>query len=309
MGFDTVEILPDLFFVERGYLNANHFVYTGEPPVLIDTGYIADFEATRRAVEGLGVRLEDVTAVLTTHCHCDHIGGHRLIHQHSGCDILLHEVGKYFIESKDDWSTWWRYYGQQAAFFPCTRGLKDGEIVAVGPHRFEVIHTPGHASDGTVFYNRDHRLLISSDTLWERDMAVHTVRVEGSAAVYWTQKSLEKIAGLSVTRVCPGHGRMFTDFKGAVERAMERVERFLADPRQVGTDVLKKITVYTLLMKQPVDESAFFELLMGTHWFGETVDLYFGGDYRKKYNDTLSALLERGVVQRYDGRLTTTVKP
>jgi hydroxyacylglutathione hydrolase len=309
MGFDTVEILQDFFFVERGYLNANHFVYRGEPPVLIDTGYSAGFEETRRAVEGLGVRLEDVGSVLTTHCHCDHVGGHRLIHQRSGCDILLHEVGKLFIESEDDWSTWWRYFGQQAAFFPCTRGLKDGEIVAVGPHRFEVIHTPGHASDGTVFYNRDHRLLISSDTLWERDMAAHTVRVEGNAAVYWTQKSLEKIAGLDVGRVCPGHGQMFTDFAGALERAMARVKSFLADPRQVGADLLKKITVYTLLMKQPVAEAGFFDLLMSSYWFKETVDLYFGGNYRKQYDDTLTAFLKRGVVRRDGGRLTTTVKP
>jgi glyoxylase-like metal-dependent hydrolase (beta-lactamase superfamily II) len=309
MGFDIVEILEDLFFVERGYLNANHFVYRGEPPMLIDTGYIADFAETRRAVEGLGVRLESVGALLTTHCHCDHIGGHRLIHQHSGCDILLHEVGKHFIETEDDWSPWWRYYGQQAAFFPCTRGLKDGEIVAVGPHRFEVIHTPGHASDGTVLYSRDHRLLISSDTLWERDMAVHTVRVEGNAAVYWTQRSLEKIADLDVERVCPGHGRIFTDFKGALERAMGRVEDYLTNPRQVGTDVLKKITVYTLLMKQPVDEATFFDLLMGTHWFPETVNLYFGGNYRKQYDETLGAFLKRGVVRRVNGRLTTTVKP
>jgi len=36
----VIEIMKDLFFVERGYLNGNHFVYRGTKPVLIDTGYL-----------------------------------------------------------------------------------------------------------------------------------------------------------------------------------------------------------------------------------------------------------------------------
>jgi glyoxylase-like metal-dependent hydrolase (beta-lactamase superfamily II) len=54
------------------------------------------------------------------------------------------------------------------------------------PHRFEVFHTPGHTVDGIVLDNRENRRLISSDTLWIRDLAAHTVRVEGSTAAYTT---------------------------------------------------------------------------------------------------------------------------
>ena len=42
------EILKDFFFIKRGYLNANHFVYRSESPILIDTGYIADFSETEK---------------------------------------------------------------------------------------------------------------------------------------------------------------------------------------------------------------------------------------------------------------------
>jgi hypothetical protein len=44
-----VEILKDLYFIERGFLNANHFVYRSENPILIDTAYIADFDETAGA--------------------------------------------------------------------------------------------------------------------------------------------------------------------------------------------------------------------------------------------------------------------
>ena len=39
----ALEITDDLFFIERGYLNGNHFVFRSKDPILIDTGYISDF--------------------------------------------------------------------------------------------------------------------------------------------------------------------------------------------------------------------------------------------------------------------------
>ena len=120
------EILENFFFVERGYLNGNHFVYRSPSPVLIDTGYIADLADTEKAITGLGVRLSDVSLIINTHTHCDHIGGNAAIQEQSGCEIALHRIGKHFIDTRDDWSTWWRYYNQEARFFQCTQSLETG---------------------------------------------------------------------------------------------------------------------------------------------------------------------------------------
>ncbi len=149
----NLEILPDLFFVQRGYLNGNHFVYRSARPVLIDTAYLAHFDHTRQLIDDLGADLARTALIVTTHTHCDHIGGNRRIQELSGCGIALHKIGRHFIEARDDWSTWWRYYDQEAEFFRCTRSLEDGETLAVGPHEFRVIHTPGHAADGIVLYH------------------------------------------------------------------------------------------------------------------------------------------------------------
>ncbi len=301
------EILEDLFFIERGYLNANHFVYRGPAPVLIDTGYKGDFDHTRRIYAHLGIDVSAVRTIVTTHCHCDHIGGNHLIQQAAGCDIVLHEIGKIFIDTRDAWSTWWRYYGQEADFFTPTGALADGDAILVGPHRFEVLHTPGHAADGIVLYQRDNGLLLSSDTLWAHDLAVHTVRVEGSAAAYTTRKSLQRLARLDVKTVYPGHGPFFDDFHGALDRSRERVTGYLDEPQRAGQDVLKKITVYTLLMKKTVAAESFFESLMKTIWFRETVDLYFDGAYRKKYEEIVADFLKKGIIVRRGDRFHTTV--
>jgi glyoxylase-like metal-dependent hydrolase (beta-lactamase superfamily II) len=309
MSHRTVEILKDLYFIERGYLNANHFVFAGYPPVLIDSGYLGDYEETVRRIEQTGAALKEIQTIYTTHIHCDHVGGNWNIHQRSGCDIQLHEIGRHFIETRDGWSTWYRYLDQQADYFPCSRSLKDGDEIEIGPHRFEVMHTPGHSADGTVYYNRREKLLISSDTLWEHDLAVHIVRVEGSAAVIHSLKSLDRLSQLDVHTVCPGHGKIFTDFRGALRRSRKRIESYLAEPARVGTDILKKIMVYTLLMHRHIEAEAFFDQLMKTIWFPETVDFYFEGAYRRKYDEIVEALLQKGAVQQIDGHLTTPVPP
>lgn len=303
------EILKDLFFIERGYLNANHFAYRAKSPVLIDTGYISDFRETERLIADSGVNLSDVSLIITTHTHCDHIGGHKIIQQASGCDIALHKVGKFFIDTRDDWSTWWRYYHQEADFFECTTALEDGDIIAVGPHEFEVIHTPGHASDGIVLYNRQGKILISSDTLWENDMAVMTLRVEGSTALFHMLESLQKIESLEVKTIFPGHGKPFSNLKEAISKSKAKIEKYLLDRELIGNDLLKKIIVYTLLMKRTIKEEDLFPYLMNTCWYKETVDLYFNGAYEIKYHEIMDAFLKRGVIRLENGNLHTTVKP
>ena len=305
----TTEILKDLFFIERGFLNGNHFVYRSGSPVLVDTGYISGFAETEKSITELGVALSDVSLIISTHTHCDHIGGNNLIQQKSGCEIALHKVGKYFIDSRDDWSTWWRYYNQEAEFFTCTRSVEDGEIITLGPHEFQVIYTPGHASDGIVLYNQREKVLLSSDTLWQTDMAVMTLRVEGSRALFDMRASLQKIEKLEVQAVYPGHGKPFSDMPQAIARGKQRIENFLRHPEAIGDDLLKKIIVYTLMMKKIMPADTLFGYLMDTYWFKETVDLYFKGQYQAKYDAVINSFLGRGIIKQENGDLSTTVKP
>jgi len=304
-----VEIIDDLYFIERGYLNANHFVYVSEKPVLIDTAYLSDVDQTLQIMADLGVNAADTRLIISTHCHCDHIGGNKLIQDKSGCDIAVHKFGKYFMDTRDDWSTWWRYYDQQAEFFTCTRELNDGDDLLVGPHEFKVIHTPGHASDGIVLYNQKNRILISSDTLWEKDAAAMTLRVEGSTALFRMLESYDKIESLDVKIVYPGHGEAFTDFKKALAKSRKKINRLIENPSRIGLDLLKKITVYTLLMHKTIPEEDFFALLMDTIWFPETVDLYFSSKYEPMYNEVIENFMRRGIIKRRKGNLVTLVKP
>jgi glyoxylase-like metal-dependent hydrolase (beta-lactamase superfamily II) len=304
-----IEILKDLFFIERGYLNANHFVYRSENPVLIDTAYISDFDDTRARIEALGVKLSKINLIISTHSHSDHIGGNKFIQDESGCDIAIHRIGKHFIDTRDDWATWWRYYDHEAEFFSATRVLDDGDRIAIGPHEFRIIYTPGHASDGIVLYNPKEKILISSDTLWENDMPGMTLRVEGSTALFRFEESLAKIRELDIRMVYPGHGRPFGNVAEAIARSQKKIRNYLKNKELIGLDLLKRITIYTLLMHKGFSEDHFFDHLMQTHWFKESIELYFNGNYRDMYDQVVGGFLDRGIVKNENNLLVTTVRP
>ena len=289
-----VEIIKDLFFIERGFLNGNHFVYRSANPILIDTAYAADFNQTADFISKLGVKLSDVRLIISTHCHCDHIGGNKQIQDQSGCDVALHKIGKHFIDTRNDWATWWKYYNQEADFFNCTVALNDGDDVMIGPHEFKVIHTPGHAAEGIVLYNRRAKLLISSDTLWKNDMAVMTLQIEGSAAIFHMLESLEKLEALDVQMVYPGHGPPFQDMQKAITKTRQRLNYFLTHRDQIGLDLLKKILIYTLMMRRTVNKESFFDDLMQTLWYKDTIDLYFNSEYKLKYDAIMNDFQKRG---------------
>jgi len=308
-NMQPAEIIKDLFFIERGFLNGNHFVFRSENPILIDTAYVADFERTAELIAQLGVHLSDVKLIISTHCHCDHIGGNKRIQDRSGCDIALHRIGKHFIDTRNDWATWWKYYNQQADFFGCTVELNDGDIVMIGPHEFKIIHTPGHAAEGIVLYCRQERLLISSDTLWKNDMAVMTLRIEGSAAIFHMLESLEKLEALDVQIVYPGHGPPFKNMHKAIAKSRKRLYHFLNHRDQIGLDLLKKIMIYTLMMRKTMNNDSFFDDLMQTHWYKETVDLYFDSEYRLKYDAIMQDFQKRRIVKEKNGQVYTIIKP
>jgi len=269
-------------------------------------GHIRDGSHIPRETRSLG-RPARNSAVW--YCHCDHIGGNRIIQEKSGCDIAMHKVGKHFIDTQDDWSTWWKYYNQKADFFTCTRILEDGNVIDIGPHRFKILHTPGHASDGIVLYNEEEKVLISSDTLWENDLAVMTIRIEGSTALFQMMESLEKLESLEVNLVCPGHGVPFSNMKHAISKSKKRIENYMFDKERIGDDLLKKIIVYTLLMKRIVEAETFFTYLMSTYWFKETVDFYFNSEYQLKYNEIINSFIQRDIIRHENQKFFTTVKP
>jgi len=303
-----VEVTEDLFFVQRGWLNGNHFVWRGAEPVLIDAAYLSGLGETLDVLGRLGVKPEAVSRIILTHVHCDHVGAVPAIQAASGCRVALHRISAHHIQNRDDWATWWRYYDQEAGFFEVHDVFDEGDVLEVGPHRFQVIHAPGHAAGQVALFEPEERILFSADALWEDGLGALTPRIEGVDCAYRALASLDKLAALKPRMVYPGHGRPFDQVEAALAQARQKLERFIAQPKLQGRDQLKKIIIFTLLMKGGLPAAALFDGLAETPWFGETVAYFFGQTRpRPVFDGVISELLKKGILQADGAILSATV--
>jgi hydroxyacylglutathione hydrolase len=136
---------------------------TGEA-VLIDPG-----DEPQKILKALGEPNLKIKYLLHTHAHFDHFGATKAVKASSGGIVTLHKADEPL----------WNALTKQGQMFgfefeePVTveKFVEDGEVLAFGDHRLEVIHTPGHSPGSLCFKLQDGKETIySGDTLFYRSI-------------------------------------------------------------------------------------------------------------------------------------------
>jgi len=152
-----------------------------------------------------GLRVE---RVVLTHAHVDHIAGlAQVVREVGEAPILIHEAEKDFLIDTDlNLSI---YMGQPIVAPEATGFLRHGESLTLGPHTFEVRHTPGHSPGGVCLYQAEHGVAIVGDTLFNGSIGRHDLPTSDSDAL---QRGIrQQLYTLpDDTRVLPGHGEPTT---------------------------------------------------------------------------------------------------
>lgn len=144
-----------------GIISTNCYVVSNEETkeaVIIDpaacpkklTGYIEE--------EGL-----EVTAVLLTHGHFDHMMGVQELVDRYQVPVYVHEAEKELIGNPQ--LNLSASYTNGVTF---TKGtyVKDKEVLFLAGYDFLVLHTPGHTQGGVCYYVESEHVLFSGDTLF-----------------------------------------------------------------------------------------------------------------------------------------------
>lgn len=129
--------------------------------IVIDPGDEAERLAEVLAGQGL-----TVTHVLHTHAHIDHIGGSAEFKRRCGGKHLLHEGDTWLLENL---AVQGRMLGLRSVDTVELDGhLDEGDRFELGPHRMEVLHTPGHSPGSCSFVlEADGRQIVfAGDTLF-----------------------------------------------------------------------------------------------------------------------------------------------
>jgi glyoxylase-like metal-dependent hydrolase (beta-lactamase superfamily II) len=163
----TIEPAPGII-LERF---VNVYLITGKSLTLIDTGVLGCEKQIFGYIRSIGRDPSEITGVLLTHSHPDHIGAARAIHGETGCCIAAHAAEKPWIE---DVNIQCRerpvpgFHSLVGGSVPVSRVLEDGEILAPeGIHDLDilVLHTPGHSAGSLSFLLKSEGVLFTGDAL------------------------------------------------------------------------------------------------------------------------------------------------
>ena len=80
--------------------------------------------------------------LVNTHGHSDHIMGNKQILEHTGAQLLIHELDEPFLS--DPQLNLSAFFGAELKSPKADRILQEGDIVSLEDLEFQVLHTPGH---------------------------------------------------------------------------------------------------------------------------------------------------------------------
>ncbi len=180
-----------------GMLGTNAYVVTdaatGETAV-IDPGFDQpDFAA---AVAQAG----NVTKILLTHGHYDHIGGVAALQRRTGAKIYLYKDEAEFPQNSS--LNLDRQLGGRVTPFTADVLLSDGDTFALGESQFTVLHTPGHTEGSCCFLSGDS--LFTGDTLFCGSMGRTDFPTGNPQKIMASLRRLAELDG--DYDIYPGHG-------------------------------------------------------------------------------------------------------
>jgi glyoxylase-like metal-dependent hydrolase (beta-lactamase superfamily II) len=217
--------------------------------------------------------------IVLTHQHIDHLGLVEILVEHSGAEVAALGAAAERLasfeedaEREDEFavgvmlrngipedvtvalrsvSRSFRGWGSKVTV---TRPLDDGEAMALGDRRLEVLHRPGHSPSDTVFWDTERRILIGGDHLLPHISSnpLITRPLDGSSgrpqALATYIESLRKTREMPVEMVLSGHGEPITDHVelidsrlAAHERRREKLFRLIAERPRSGYELAQAI--------------------------------------------------------------------
>lgn len=165
--------------------------------VLVDPGSGETLDYVINEIESSGMLMNDITKIVNTHNHFDHMGADKYLQDKYGYEIYMHPDDIKTVEDKDANATVASSFGMQVPDLDI-KPLNEGDKIG----NFEVIHTPGHTQGGICLY--DGKNLISGDTIFSGGNFGRTDLPTGNLGQM--KESILKISDLDVSNLFPGHG-------------------------------------------------------------------------------------------------------
>lgn len=197
-------------------LNCNSVVLANalggdHPHILVDPGMTMGesgrnpLDSLADAMQGDGLKLEDVGLVFATHSHPDHYQAVEEAVKRTGAQVAMSAKEYEFLKGPGR-----GFYGSFAAAVPSVEPsllLNEGplDLGANANLQADVIVAPGHSPGCACLYLRDSRVLVSGDVVFPGSIGRMDF-IGGSMSQM--KDSIERLSRLDIEHILPGHSSM-----------------------------------------------------------------------------------------------------
>ncbi len=216
----AVAIVSGVYLIGGGALTrsedaAAYLVDFGGELVMIDSGAGRTAALLEENIRNAGLDPRNISTLILTHRHIDHIGAAPHFREQFGCKILMHDLDAEAVEQGDPVQTVANWY--EADFPPTPVDIRISgpeETLRFPGEELHLLSTPGHTPGSLSLYlDRDGRRI-----LFGQDIHGPFFPRLGADLTAWRQ-SMEMLLDLKADILCEGHFGIF--------QPGEAVERFI----------------------------------------------------------------------------------
>lgn len=182
----------NIIFIEGLGVDSNCYLLNKQ--ILVDTGTGQNKDYLYSKLKEQGVNPEDITDIVNTHCHYDHVGGNYLF---PNAKVNIHELDANALKNDEDEDNVSFLFNGSLKRHDVDSLLKEGSKIL----DFEVLHTPGHSKGGICLW--DGETLICGDTVFANG---GVGRTDIGGDYNQLKESVKRLKELDVKNLLPGHG-------------------------------------------------------------------------------------------------------
>lgn len=257
----------EILFFERPFPNANSMIIRDDQSFLVDTGFGSDIVRTEQLLTSAGILPAQLNGIINTHYHSDHVGGNHYFQQRYEIPVAAHLWEGEMVNQCDIESCGAHFLDQPVEQYTVQQLLVDEQQIMTGQSAFQVLHTPGHTLGHIALYEPKQEILICGDLFHYNDVGWLNIFREGTNSIRRSIESLDRLATLSIKKAYPGHGPAIDEPSIMIDKARERLEKWIESPEKMALHACKRIFSFTLMIKNGLKSREITPYLLSCSWF------------------------------------------